>query len=384
MEIRIVKSMSKIERDDWKPLESRNFPFTDYDFLASLERSGSLGERTGWFPHFFAAYVDHRLIGALIAYLKTNSYGEYIFDWEWANGFHHHQIPYYPKLTSSIPFTPATGTKLLLHSDYDQKEIREEVDKALLSLVKSSSCSSIHHLFIPQDELQAWQGSGYHLRYSQQYHWHNHAYQCFDDFLAKLKGKRAKEVRRERRQIAEQGVAIELLTGDSLDQMASDRFYQFYLATLDKKHGLDYLTQEFFRLVFQSMQDRIVLCVASYEGDWVAASLSFQKGDHLYGRYWGSTASFRSLHFELCYYQMIDYAIAKGLKLFEAGAQGRHKIQRGFVPSWTYSAHKIFHPAFDRAIAEYIREEKRILDQAMEEDQNRSPYRPFISEKSPC
>ena len=235
--------------------------------------------------------------------------------------------------------------------------------------------SSVHQLFLPEDECHLWVEHGYAQRFSHQYHWHNKDYKSFTSFLDSLKVKRAKEIKRERKSIVNQEIVVERIEGDSITPDLAPIFYRFYLSTLDKKRGIPYLTEDFFRMVFISMKDRILLCMAKKGDQWVGGSISFKKGSKLFGRYWGCTEELKNLHFELCYYQPIEYCIENELVSFEAGAQGRHKIQRGFTPTWTYSCHRINHPQFSNAISSYIQEEKKVLDEIMAEDSCRQPFR---------
>jgi uncharacterized protein len=319
------------------------------------------------------------VLGALCLYLKTDSYGEYIFDWEWARAYRQYGLSYYPKLVAAVPFTPATGTKLLVKPDLDVAT-RTRVTKALLEaaddLGTEYSVSSSHALFVPQEELSEFMGRGFTVRHSLQFHWHNRGYETFSDYLAALSGKRRRQITRERRQLGDEGLEILHLTGDALLPEHAALMHGFYLATLDGKWGVPYLNRAFFEEVFKTMKDRTMLVLASDgAGIPVAGALFFLKDSSLFGRYWGTVQHRRNLHFELCYYQAIDFAIGRGFKLFEAGAQGEHKLARGFLPSLTYSAHKIRDPAFRRAIGEYIESEKEMLAGVMEEYASHDPYK---------
>lgn len=376
MKIKCIDSLSKIPPSDWQKLESEDFPFTDYNFLWALEASGSLGSRTGWFPQIICLYDDKTLLGAIPQYAKGNSYGEYIFDWEWAQAYQQNGLDYYPKLTVAIPFTPATGQKLLLHRDHSRLDLEPVLLKALDEAYQAQpSASSLHHLFIPEYSCETFKKHGYDIRHSSQYHWQNNDYQDFEDFLSTLKGKKAKEIRRERRDVTAQGIEVRTLNGSDIKAHYADKFFEFYLSTIGKRGAYDYLTQAFFQQTFISMADNVVLSIAERDGEWLACSLSFKKGKHLYGRYWGSREDCKHLHFELCYYKLIEYAIEQKLELFEAGAQGQHKLRRGFLPCLTYSAHKIRHPAFAQGIQGFIEEEKMHLNSHIEREMKSSPYK---------
>ncbi len=379
MRVERVFSIEQVEKAAWRALEPRDFPFFDFEFLLALERSGSVGEASGWSPVYLLCKDRERLMGALCLYLKTDSYGEYIFDWDWAHAYYEHGISYYPKLVCAVPFTPATGPKLLVRSEIT-RDVRREVARALLDdarrLGDELRVSSSHALFLPEREIREFTEQGFALRHSMQFHWHNRGYDSFSDYLDALQGKRRRQISRERRQLEGEGLAIERLTGETLDDGYAATMYRFYVSTFDRKWGAPYLNEAFFEEVFQTMGDRILLVLARDGAGWpIAGALNFFKGDSLYGRYWGAAEQRRNLHFELCYYQAIEFAIERGFKLFEAGAQGEHKLARGFLPTLTYSAHEIRHPGFRYAIEQYIEKEKELIAQNMESYARHDPYR---------
>jgi uncharacterized protein len=377
-----VERFSGIEHVDWEAwqsLQPPDFPFFDFEFLCALERSGSIGPGSGWSPEYLVCKDGGRVVGALCLYLKTDSYGEYIFDWEWARAYQQYGLSYYPKLVSAVPFTPATGPKLLVHSGAD-KATRMIARKALLDaaedLGSEYGVSSSHALFLPEEELGEFAGRGFGVRHSLQFHWHNRGYSAFSDYLGDLSGKRRRQISRERRQLEGEDLKIERLTGETLVPEHAALMHRFYLATLDGKWGVPYLTETFFDEVFRTMRDHILLVLArDGAGRPVAGALFFYKGRSLFGRHWGTSQHRRNLHFELCYYQGIDFAIERGFELFEAGAQGEHKLARGFLPSLTYSAHQIRDPAFRRAISEYIETEKDLISDTMAEYARHYPYK---------
>jgi predicted N-acyltransferase len=382
----LVERLESIERADkavWRALEPRDFPFFDFEFLRALERSGSIGPGSGWEP----VYLVHRdekdsgrLLGALCLYLKTDSYGEYIFDWEWAREYERHGLPYYPKLVAAVPFTPATGPKLLVRPDVGEAT-RTAVTRALLeaaqSLVDELHVSSAHALFLPEGELDDFAQRGFAVRHSLQFHWRNPGYGAFSDYLDALISKRRGQIKRERRQLRDEGLIIERLTGEALNRDQAATMYRFYVGTLERKWGFPYLNEAFFYEVFRTMRDRVLLVLTRDELSRrpVAGALFFFKGRSLFGRYWGAAEERRNLHFELCYYQGIEFAIERRLKLFEAGAQGEHKLARGFLPTLTYSAHQIRHLGFMRAIERYIAEEKELLARSMAVYARHDPYK---------
>jgi uncharacterized protein len=375
-----VERLSGIERVDdlaaWRVLEPPDFPFFDFEFLRALERSGSIGGASGWSPVYLVCRDDlGRVLGALCLYLKTHSYGEYIFDWEWAHAYRQHGLPYYPKLVAAVPFTPATGPRLLVRPDTDRAAVTRTLLVAARRLGEERRVSSSHALFLPEEELDEFVEHGFAVRHSVQFHWRNRGYGAFSDYLDAMMSKRRRQVARERRQL--EGVEIERLTGSELSPEHAATMYRFYLSTSDRKWGSPYLTGAFFSEVFRTMGDRILLVLARDRGTGrpIAGALNFFKGRTLYGRYWGSTEERRNLHFELCYYQAIEFAIERRLALFEAGAQGEHKLARGFLPSLTYSAHAIRHPDFRRAIEDYITMEKKILAEDMADYAQHDPYK---------
>ena len=375
-----VERLSSIEHGDdlaaWRALEPPDFPFFDYEFLRALERSGSIGGGSGWSPVYLVCKDDlGGVLGALPLYLKTHSYGEYIFDWEWAHAYRQHGLPYYPKLVAAVPFTPATGPKLLVRPDADRAAVTRALLAAARRLGEERRVSSSHALFLPEEELDEFIEHGFAVRHSVQFHWRNRGYGAFSDYLDAMMSKRRRQVARERRQL--EGVEIERLTGSELSPEHAATMYRFYLSTSDRKWGSPYLTGAFFAEVFRTMGDRILLILARDRGTGrpIAGALNFFKGRTLYGRYWGTTEERRNLHFELCYYQAIEFAIERRLALFEAGAQGEHKLARGFLPSLTYSAHAIHHPDFRRAIEDYINVEKKILAEDMVDYAQHDPYK---------
>lgn len=390
MKRRMFTRIGDLSQNHWDPVTPTNFPFFDYDFLVALERHDCLGERTGWFPRILTLWEergngqgDEKLIGALCLFEKWNSLGEYIFDWDWARAHELSGERYYPKLVSAVPFTPATGPKLLVRPDVPpskQSETRQLLVRWALEIYDAPTeagplASSLHALFLLEDETQVFAEAGFFIRHSFQFHWRNRGYGSFEDFLEDLTKKRRKEIRRERRQVADAGIGVEVVTGEELFARDGASMWDFYESTLDKKQGLPYLTPGFFEEIFSTMKDRIVLARAYQDSRVVAASLSLHKGRHLYGRYWGSLQEIKSLHFELCFYQLIDYGIRCGVDLIEAGAQGPHKWTRGFLPELTLSAHKIRSPRMDGLVRDFVHKEAERLDAELAEAERSSPFR---------
>jgi predicted N-acyltransferase len=375
MRIERVSGIGQVDEAAWRAIEPPDFPFFDLEFLGALERSRSVGRRSGWSPVYLVCRDGERILGALPMYLKTDSYGEYVFDWAWANAYHEHGLPYYPKLVSAVPFTPATGPKLLVRPGTDRAQVASDLLDAVRKLADESGVSSTHALFLPERALEEFEERGFVIRHSLQFHWRNRGYGEFQDYLDAMTSKRRRQVARERRQI--EGVEVEHLTGETLLPEHAALMYGFYVDTYDRKWGSPYLTKGFFDEVFRTMRDRIMLAIARDELTRrpVAGALFFFKGDAIFGRYWGAVKDVRNLHFELCYYQGIEFAVERGMTLFEAGAQGEHKLARGFLPAVMYSAHDIRHPAFRRAIEHYIAEEREMISYQLAEYMDHDPYK---------
>jgi len=346
--------------------------------LHALEASGSVGAEAGWQPqHLVVPDAQGGLRGAVPLYLKSHSYGEYVFDWGWAEAYERAGGRYYPKLQSSIPFTPVTGPRLMVRPDADAATIRSALIAGLLELARRYGVSSLHVTFPPHGEWEQLGAAGFLQRTGLQYHWENRGYGSFDDFLAALSSRKRKTIRKERRRVAESGLTLRALTGGDLAPRHWDAFYRFYLATSDRKWGRPYLNRDFFRRLGETMAEQVVLILAEDRGRPVAGALNLRGDEALYGRNWGALGDYRFLHFEACYYRAIDFAIAEGLARVEAGAQGEHKVQRGYLPVETYSAHWIADTGFREAVAGFLRRERL---QVAHEIDALSGYGPFRSD----
>src|SRR3954449_11285017 len=320
-------------------------PFISHAFLHALEASGSAIARTGWQPqHLVAEIDDGALLGTVPAYLKSHSRGEYVFDAGWAEAYERAGGSYYPKVQVSVPFTPATGRRLLVPPGENAETVRRGLASGLIELTKLRDASSVHVTFAPEGEWRLLGECGFLQRNDQQFHWENANYTTFDDFLNALAARKRKAIKRERREALSPGIDVQWLTGSDLTETVWDHFFAFYIETGSRKWGRPYLTREFFSLVGQAMADRILLVMAKRAGRFIAGAINFIGPDTLYGRHWGAIEHHPMLHFEVCYYQAIDYAIAHGLGRVEAGAQGEHKHARGYLPTTTYSAHYIVDP----------------------------------------
>ncbi|HSC19819.1 MAG TPA: GNAT family N-acetyltransferase [Rhizomicrobium sp.] len=351
-------------------------PFTRYEFLDALEKSGSATARIGWRPCHLIVEQGGSINGLMPLYLKSHSQGEYVFDWGWADAFERAGGAYYPKLQASVPFTPVTGQRLLVsRSAPNVDEIRRALLSSGTAAVSQLNASSLHITFLTADEWRAAATQGFLQRADQQFHWHNRGYSSFDQFLSDLSSSRRKNLRKERAAVFAEGVEFEWLTGREIAEAHWDEFFTFYVDTGSRKWGRPYLTREFFSLVAESMGEQIALVLAKRAGRYIAGALNFAGEGVLFGRNWGATEFIPFLHFETCYYQAIEYAIAHGLTRVEAGAQGEHKLLRGYVPVPTYSAHYIAHAGLHRAVADYLKTERAAVAENMEVLAEHGPYR---------
>ena len=357
-------------------------PFISHDFLSSLEASFSVGLRTGWQPrHLLAESANGTLLGAAPCYVKSHSHGEYVFDQGWAEAFERAGGDYYPKLQVAVPFTPVTGPRLLARPGPLAQAVRGALADALVEITTASELSSAHVTFLTEPEWRALGERGFLQRNDQQFHWENAGYASFDDFLGHLASRKRKTIRRERKQALEPGIEVVWLTGSDLTEAVWDAFFAFYMDTGSRKWGRPYLTREFFSIVGEKMRDRILLVMAKRAGRWIAGAINFLGVDTVYGRNWGAIEHHPFLHFELCYYQAIEYAITHRLARVEAGAQGEHKLARGYMPMTTYSAHFIANPALRRAVAEYLARERAYVRAAGEELAAAAPFRKDLVEQ---
>ena len=357
-------------------------PFISHEFLSSLEQSHSVGGRTGWQPrHLLAETADGALVGAAPCYVKAHSRGEYVFDQGWADAYERAGGSYYPKLQVAVPFTPVTGPRLLAAPGPLADAVPGALADALAEITKGNDLSSAHVTFLTEAEWTALGKRGYLQRTDQQFHWENEGYASFEAFLERLASRKRKTIRRERKEALAPGIDVHWLTGSDLTESVWDAFFDFYIDTGSRKWGSPYLTREFFSLIGESMADQILLVMAKRNGRWIAGAINFVGHDTLFGRNWGAIEHHPFLHFEVCYYQAIDYAIQHKLKRVEAGAQGEHKLARGYLPHTTYSAHFIAHPGLRRAIAEYLERERAYVEAAGEELAAAAPFRKDLVEQ---
>ncbi|MEM9576371.1 MAG: GNAT family N-acetyltransferase [Pseudomonadota bacterium] len=381
VEIQVISSLRQVDAADWDACACPEAahgarprdPFTTHRFLWALEESGSVGAGTGWQPQYLMARIGGKLIGVAPMYVKSHSQGEYIFDHNWAHAYENAGGRYYPKLQIAVPHTPATGRRFLVRPEFAQAGMSALVQGAA-QLAANNKVSSLHVTFCTEEEAELGEGLGLMRRKSQQFHWLNQGYSDFDAFLAGLSSRKRKNIRKERASAQGFGGTIHRFSGDDLKPEHWDAFWQFYQDTGARKWGTPYLTRAFFDIAQETLRDDMVLVLAERNGRWVAGALNFVGAETLYGRYWGCTEHHPFLHFELCYYQAIDIAIARGLARVEAGAQGQHKLARGYMPNATWSLHWVADPGFRDAIGRYLKAESDAVD---EEISILTEYGPF-------
>jgi len=384
-QIEIAEGVAELPRDEWNALVAGESPFLEWDWLASLEQAGCVGNGTGWLPRPMLLRRDGHLAGACPLYVKTDSEGEFVFDWGWADAAQRAGIAYYPKLLVGIPFTPVSGARLLVADNEDRAPLARTLAAGLRELSDQNEYSGVHVNFCREDELEELREAGYLARVGFQYHWKNHGYACFDDYLEHFRSKRRNQIRRERRELERQGIHIEALSGSEISDELLEPAHRFYIATVRRyAWGREYLNRPFFELLMERFRERLVLLVAWQEGVPIAGSINVAKGDTLYGRYWGCLKPVRHLHFNVCYYAAIDYCIERGLQRFEPGAGGDYKQVRGFDAQPTLSAHYLKDPRLAQAVAHYLERERDEAATAIEWLQERSALKKSNTAPSDC
>ncbi|MES2106201.1 MAG: GNAT family N-acetyltransferase [Pseudomonadota bacterium] len=372
--MRILSSIADIGQKQWDGLlvmQQEANPFLSYSFLHALHESGSACAKTGWRPVYLSLWDREQLVAAMPLYEKSHSYGEYVFDWAWADAYQRHGLNYYPKLLSAIPFTPVSGVRLLAVDP----AARTTLLQALCKLQESSGISSTHILFPTEAEAELLSGSGFMLRSGVQFHWLNQGYRDFEHFLSTLEQKKRKNIRAERRKVAEAGVSFRHVAGPNVTEDDWRFFKRCYDHTYSDHYSTPYLNLDFFLRIGASMPEHIHLIFAQRNGQAIASSLLIHSGQAVYGRYWGALEHIPCLHFETAYYQAIEFCIAQGIQVFEGGAQGEHKMARGFLPQKTYSAHWLAHAEFSNAVAVFLQREAGGMEEYISELNERAPYR---------
>jgi predicted N-acyltransferase len=374
MRIRVINSLQELPSDSWNRLAGTKNPFVRYEFLRALEDSGCVRAETGWYPqHMLLEDDTNELIAAAPMYLKSHSYGEYVFDWAWADAYERSGHSYYPKLVCAVPFSPVSGPRILAPTL--TTEIVQALSTGARELADARSASSVHWLFTSPELNQHLIEGGYLQRTGFQYHWQNRNYASFDEFLGEFSSDKRKKVRRERRLVREQGVRMEIVEGADMTDELWDRFYAFYRSTILNHGAIAYLNREFFSEIGRNLADAVVMVLAWQDKECIAGSINLKGDDALYGRYWGSDRFVDQLHFETCYYSAIEYCIANGLQRFEAGAKGGHKLSRGFLPTPTYSMHWLRHPEFSDAVERYLQQEQDGIEYQLNELNEHTPFK---------
>lgn len=368
LSLRVLDTLAGVSPAEWNALAAGH-PFLRHEFLHALHETGCASERTGWLPQYLSLWRDGRLEGAMPLYLKSHSRGEYVFDWAWADAYHRHGIEYYPKLLSAIPFSPVCGARLLATT----REVRLRLVAASLDL--AAQTSSLHVLFPSEDEAVDLVSAGMMLRRGVQFHWRNEGYESFEAFLARLSHDKRKKIRQERRKVKDTGISFQRLVGRDIQKEHWEFFARCYNGTYRAHHATPYLKQSFFERLGETMPENLLLVLAEMDGKPVASALNIFSPEALYGRYWGCIGYVPNLHFETCYYQAIEFCIERRIPLFEGGAQGEHKLARGFSPVETCSAHWLKHPAFADAIEKFLERETAGVEHYLDELNERAPFK---------
>lgn len=371
----VIGDIEETRAEQWNRLDGTHIPFLRHEFLAALERHHCVGEQTGWIPQHLLSHDGDKLVGAIPQYLKTNSYGELVFDMAWAEAYHRSGLAYYPKLVAAIPYTPATGPRLLIAPEADRASIAHDLVQHAIEHARNCRVSSLHCLFPNEEDLKTLAEHGLLKRLGYQFHWQNDGYRDFDDYLDRFTSAKRKKIRRERRQVTESGVTLQRLQADKLSETQWRAVHRHYTSTYERLGGYATLSLGFFRELSQTMSQRLVVMLAEHEGSPVASAICFRDDRTLYGRHWGCDARFQNLHFEACYYQGLEYCIEQGLGRFDPGAQGEHKISRGFLPTATWSAHWIANPQFRAAIEDFLQQENKAMKNYIKALGEHSPFK---------
>jgi len=372
--VRRIETLADVSVNEWNRLAGENNPFTRHEFLTGLERHDCLANH-GWYPCHLLITDNDRPVAALPLYLKSNSIGEFVFDWEWAEAYESGGGHYYPKLVSAIPFTPVTGPRYLIAEGEDTVQLAQLLHDAALEVASDYGLSGLHILFPDSKNRELMKAQGMLTRKACQYHWFNHGYASFEDYLGALTSKRRRQIRKERRSVVESDIRFEILRGSQITDRHWEIFHRFYSSTFHKKWGSPRLTLPFFKSLSNTMPESTLLFMANHAGRYIAGAFAMQGSKTLYGRHWGCSENFKFLHFELCYYQTIDFCIVNGLDRLDAGAQGEHKINRGFVPVDTWSAHWFADHGFSMAIERFLGQERLYINNFIRTLENHSAYK---------
>jgi predicted N-acyltransferase len=375
-QFRFLSSLVEISSEDWNRLAGKASPFLRYEFIWALESTGCTTEATGWQPWHLAVWDKQQNLAALVLlYRKSNSYGEYVFDWSWADAYRTHGIPYYPKLLTAIPFTPSVGPRFLVREDLSKEQLIPLLADVIRHHAEETNLSSWHVLFPTESESETLAENGMLTREGTQFHWFNRGYSCFDDFLNALSSRKRKNIRKERQSVSDQGISFSIVGGADITPIQWKHFFVFYQSTYMVRGMQGYLSEEFFVQIGKTMPENLFLVQATLGEQVIAGALFFRDERRVFGRYWGSLEEYQFLHFETCFYQGIDYCIRHGLEQFDAGAQGEHKIQRGFEPIRTVSNHWIRHADFANAIEEFLEQEQSYVQRYRQEASKLLPFK---------
>lgn len=375
MRLRVLGSIAEVEASAWNALDLGGRPFLRHEFLLAAESSGSAVSATGWRARHLVLEESGTLAGAMPLYEKDHSWGEFVFDFAWARAYAEHGLPYYPKLVAASPFTPATGPRLLAKPGAAAEQVYRLLVEGAESLRHELGASSVHCLFVESGQRELLEGQGFLPRLDCQFHWHNRGYREFEDFLAEFSAEKRKKARRERRRVTEQGIQMVELHGGDLDRATLDIVYALHASTFLARGNPPYFTVDFFRRLARDLPGQLMVKLAMHHGEAVAAAIFLRGEDTLYGRYWGSSGDYHSLHFETCYHQGVEYCIREGLARFEPGTQGEHKIARGFRPTPVWSMHRLAHPAFASAVATYLARERQHIEGYLQAAEDHVPFR---------
>lgn len=372
---RVIASLDEVAADQWNALDATDNPFLSHQFLSALENTGCVGGPSGWHPEHITLWQNNQLVAAAPAYRKDHSFGEYVFDFAWADAYRRAGLRYYPKLLVAVPFSPVTGPRLLVHPHHAAEPLKAKLIDALIAHCHARGYSTAHILFPDGRDRQHLAASGMIERSGFQFHWRNEGYAAFDDYLSALSARKRKNIQRERRQVHEAGIHLRVITGAQVQEVDWNRFYQLYRLSAEIKGGSAYLTRAFFEELARRMPQRIVLVEAARGAELIAYALCLRSGDTLYGRNWGTSGFYPGLHFDACYYTPLEYCIEQGIQHFDAGAQGEHKLARGFLPMPTYSFHWVAHSEFRDILRRYLKEETRHVEHYVDELEAAGPYK---------
>jgi predicted N-acyltransferase len=375
MRAAVERAIDAIAPAEWNALRGTEQPFLRHEFLSALEHTRCVGPGTGWTPAYFTLRDTQGLAAAAPGYLKSHSWGEFVFDFSWAQAHARHGLEYYPKLVLGVPFTPATGARLLTRADLERGAVAGALIRSITDYAAAQALSSVHALFIDEADREALAADGWLLRRDCQFHWRNAGYASFEDYLGSFTAEKRKKAKRERRRVAEAGIVFETRLGAELDPPTLDRIYALHRDTFQRHGHEPYLTRAFFTEVARTLREELMVKLAVRDGVIVATAIFFAGPEALYGRYWGAAADQHSLHFETCYHQGIEYCIERGIRRFEPGTQGEHKVSRGFEPTITWSAHFITDPRFRSAIGDFVAREAEAIEAYAAEIQAHVPYR---------